>query len=197
MISMAMFASILFCPNLIWISCDNLKLKLKSQSMKRLIFGILCFTTFNLYARIGLIVAPDSSWATIIINNKISGWGGEGLCEGAEALTLFDSLKIRPELGTDSVMRSFKNADVKITCENVRQFNFVTCNFTVYASEHVIIDPSKKSISARWDGDKALALSKIWDSSCGGDSFLSENGQLSMIWDSKSVVWNFGLPLKK
>jgi hypothetical protein len=144
------------------------------------------------FARTGFLVDPQGRWATIVLESKISPWGGEALCGGPEALRFFDALKIRPELGADAVVRSYRSDSLAIKCEYVRSFDFVSCSLKLEASENILIDAANERVSATWEASLAEPLLALWDASCAGPSFLSEDSRLQMHWlDDASVTLSF------
>ncbi len=179
-------ASLSFCPDLAII--DQVKIFFRSLALTSSYFILFISSAL---ARTGAVFHPSGKSATIVIYSHVSSWGDEPLCSGPDALKIFDSLVIRPELGTDSVVRSFNNDQISVTCENVRQFNFFTCSLRLLASEQITIDPSNESISATFNDDQALELSKLWNTSCGGESFVSEDAKFTMSWQPQKVSWTY------
>jgi len=146
---------------------------------------------FAAQARTAISIHPDGNWALVIIESRVSGWGGEPLCTGSDALRLFDALKVRPELGTDSVVRLYEQQGVRVKCENVRQFGFVSCSLTVDASPFVKIDPNQSSFWADWRGEAFKSLSALWDTSCAGRQFQTEDGRFQMNWGEDGIQWSY------
>ena len=143
------------------------------------ILSLVAFLVFavSVEARTVWLSHPDGNWATIILESRRSHSRDEALCQSGDALRLFDALKIRAEAGTDAAVKEILLSGLRLKCENVTGFGFVSCSLHFSRSANVVIDSTQESLRASWEGPEAEEFSKIWDHDCAGLEFKSDDSR--------------------
>lgn len=137
---------------------------------------------------------PEGDWANVILQSSRSHSRDEHLCASGDALKFYDALKIRAEAGTDAAVKQILLPGLRLKCENVSGFGFVSCGLQFLASPHVTIDSKNESLRATWIGQDAQDLAKIWDRECTGANFVTDDSKFKIEWSHEKVEMTFGNP---
>jgi hypothetical protein len=145
--------------------------------MKILSFVAFLVFVVSVEARTVWLSHPDGNWATIILESRRSHSRDEALCQSGDALRFYDALKIRAEAGTDAAVKDIHLPGLRLKCENVTGFGFVSCSLQFSRSANVVIDSTQESLRASWQGAEAEEFSRIWDHDCAGLEFKSDDAR--------------------
>lgn len=144
-------------------------------------------------ARTSALIDPEAKWATVIIESARSRTRDEALCQGSDALRFFDALRLRAEAGADVSLKEVRRSGIGFKCENATGMGFVSCSLNFSASPQVTIDPESTTLRGVWVGLEAKELSRIWERSCAGASYQTEDSKFRIAWSDERVEMIYSL----
>jgi hypothetical protein len=145
--------------------------------MNFLFFLVMLGFASSVEARTVWLGHPEGNWATVILESRRTHTRDEAVCQSGDALRFYDALKIRAEAGTDAAVKEIHFPGLRMKCENVTGFGFVSCSLRFTPTEDIVIDSSKESVFVTWTGPNAKEFARIWDHHCAGRKFQSEDAK--------------------
>jgi hypothetical protein len=142
-------------------------------------------------ARTAWVGHPDGLWATVIVESARSRDRDENLCQGSDALRLYDALRVRAEAGSDAATKRVTLPGLEIKCENVTGLGFATCSLQFSASADVSIDDAARRLRLVWSSSKAENFFSLWDLSCAGADFSTSDAKFRIRVSEQKVEMVF------